>query len=391
MKILLITDYSTPIGGAERNTVTLRDGLRERGHEARIFSTIPLTEGHGFADYECFGTVGRARTLLQSANPWAYTELRRALSDFRPDVVHVRMYLTQLSPMILPLLRSVPSLYHVVWLRAVCPVATKILPDGSSCSVPWGWPCWRNSCLPLRDFAPLMLQMHLARHWRDVFQRVVANSEAVRAELMTGGFEQVEVVWNGVPVVPQRPPLRDPPTIAFAGRLVAQKGCDILIRSLARLPNPSTRLLIAGDGPERCALERLVIAERLEGRVDFLGHLGSSELEQVLAPAWVQAVPSRYAEGFGLVAAEAMMRGTAVVGSDCGGLAELLERCPSGFPVAPGRVQALGTGLAPLLEDREKADLWGREARRFALKELAQERCVSRFLEIYSAMLHVEE
>ncbi|MCA9775306.1 MAG: glycosyltransferase family 4 protein [Candidatus Eremiobacteraeota bacterium] len=387
MRILFLTDYSTLVGGAETGTLILRDGLRELGHEARILSTTPIPgTGPSFADYQCFGTVGRGRTLLQTLNPSAYLTLKRALSDFRPDIVHVRMFLTQLSPLILPLLKEVPSVLHVVWCRAVCPIATKILPSGEPCMVRWGLPCWTNGCLPMRDFLPLMLQMHLWERWSGAFDRVIANSFAIRKDLQEHGFGEVDVVWNGVPVLEQREPLREPATIAFAGRLVRQKGCDVLLNAFSQMENSDSRLIVAGDGPERSNLEELAKAEGIRDRVTFTGHLSRDDLEGVLQEAWVQVVPSRSSEGFGYVAAEAFMRGTMVVGSACGGLEEVLRSSPSGLVVAPGDALELSRVLNPLLRDRESTDRTGLSGREFALERLTREHFVSEVLSVYNSI-----
>lgn len=389
MKILLVNDYATPTGGAELGTLMLRDGLRRRGHEARIFSsTARPGREDSFADYECFGTTSRCRTLLQTANLSAYRRLRSTLAEFRPDVVHVRMFLTQLSPLILPLLRDVPSVCHIVWSRAICPVGTKVLPDDTPCQSPWGTACYRHGCLPLRDWLPLMAQMNLWRRWRPVFDRVVANSHALKQALLDEGIGPVDVIWNGVPVQPPRPPLTRPPTVAFAGRLVRQKGCDFLVQAFATVAkdNPAVRLVIAGDGPERGALEKLVNRLGLSSHVVLTGHLPRAVLEETLAPAWVQTVPSRFSEGFGNVAAEAMMRGTAVVASACGGLIEVVHDGQTGFLVPPGDPAALVEAIARLLQNRELAETMGRAGRAVALAQLSEDAFINRFLGVYESV-----
>src|SRR6185503_12644278 len=103
MRILLASDYATPTGGAELMILALRDALRRRGHDARLFASSARPLGMSSeADYECFGISSRLRGLSQVANPSAFLSLNRVLRDFRPDVVHVRLFLSQLSPLILP-------------------------------------------------------------------------------------------------------------------------------------------------------------------------------------------------------------------------------------------------------------------------------------------------
>jgi hypothetical protein len=88
VKILLVNDYAVPQGGAEILILNLRDALRERGHDARLFASNASEDAsRSLADYTCRGTTSRFRTLLQSANPWAAMRLRRVLTVFQPDVV----------------------------------------------------------------------------------------------------------------------------------------------------------------------------------------------------------------------------------------------------------------------------------------------------------------
>jgi glycosyltransferase involved in cell wall biosynthesis len=386
VKILLVSDYGTLTGGAEGSLDVLRTGLRARGHDARLLTSSARAAGQSsIADWECFGTTSRFRALVQTANPLAPARLRAVLGEFRPDVVHVKLFLTQLSPLILPALRNVPSIYHAVWYRSVCPTGTKLLPDGRRCVDPAGTVCLRNSCVPARDWGPLMVQMRLWRHWRGCFDAVVANSEATRAELERAGIAPVEVVYNGLPPRPQRPPLADPPTVAFAGRLVREKGVDVLLRAFTAVVErlPEAQLLVAGEGAELARLRRLAGELRIESRVRFLGKLAPDELDRRLAPAWVQAVPSVWAEPFGNVAVEALQRGTAVVASNAGGLAEIVRPGETGLLVPPRDVNALGAALLELLGDRERADALGQRGREDAAARFGVETCLDGLLGVY--------
>ena len=389
MRILFANDYATDSGGAEAVTRILLQGLRQRGHEAKLFAStagrkIPAVD----VDYPCYGTTAPWRTLLQTANPLAASSFHRAVEDFQPDVVHVRMFLTQLSPLILPVLRSVKSLYHAVWYRTVCPVGTNLLPNGATCEDLAGKACKANGCLPLRDWYPLMFQRRLQARWFNAFDAVVANSEATRLALSTGGIDSDYVVPNGVPPRKARPPLSDPPIVLFAGRLVREKGVHVLLDAFAAVVDkvPQARLVIAGEGPELTALEQKVAELSLVQSVDFIGHLAPEELDQVRARTWVQAVPSIWAEPFGIVAAESMMTGTAVVASNSGGLRDIVRSGETGLLVEPGDSSTMGAALTQLLSNRDTAERMGANGRRIALSEYSDTILVDRFLEIYRSL-----
>ena len=269
----------------------LRDGFRARGHETRVLtSTAGLESDDPVVDYRALGTTSSFRTLLQTANPWAASALRRALEDFRPDVVHLNLFLTQLSPLILRVLKSpglekIPCVYYAQWQRAICPIGTRILPGGAVCKVPWGRACYQNGCLPMRDWVPLMLQMRALGAWIGSVDRIVAISNFVRERLEEACFEGVDVIHGGVPERAHRPPLAGPPRIGFAGRLVPEKGVDVLLRACHLLIGdfPQLKLDIVGDGPALSGARALVEELSLGECVTFHGKQSQPEMEQVFA------------------------------------------------------------------------------------------------------------
>ena len=390
MKILLINDYGGSFYGSEIQTLILRDELQRRGYDVRFFASYARCgPGRSLADYECFGTTSRFQQLLQIANPWAFWTLRRVLANFQPDIVHVRMFLTQLSPLILLLLRDRPSLYHVVHYEAICPLGTKMFPDGNHCRVPAGKVCYANQCLPLRAMLPQTVRMMLWRRWHKAFNLMVANSEAVRNHFLPEVAKPVEVLLNGIPIRPSRPPLSSPPTVAFAGRLVREKGADVLIQAFARVVKhlPDARLLLAGEGPERNRLKELATQLQLCPNFSMLGHLPHSELERTFSTAWVQAVPSLWEEPFGNVAAESMMRGTAVVASNSGGFTEIVQDGQTGILVPPGNAVALAEALVSLLRNRDLAEQMGRAGRELALKHFSETNYIDKIVRLYEMLL----
>ncbi len=364
MRVLLISDYAAPTGGAEVSLLVLREALRRRGHEVLFLSTRARHEPASEADAHCYGTRTRLRTLLQVANPWAAAAVRRAVAAFRPDVAHVALFLTQLSPLALLPLRGVPTLYHAHWYRATCPTGTRLLPSGGDCISAAGVVCWRAGCVPTLRTAPLLVQFQLLRR-AAAFRLVVAPSEAVALALRPAGLGRVVVIPPGVPSRPARPPLVEPPSVVFAARLEHEKGVLVLADAFARARRalPDARLVIVGDGSETTALQERIASHGMGGSVERTGFLERDALERVSNPAWVQAVSSLWAEPFGLVAAEAMMRGTAVIASDTGGLREIVRHGETVLLVPRGDVEQLANALVSVLSDRGRAESYGRAGR----------------------------
>ena len=178
------------------------------------------------------------------------------------------------------------------------------------------------------------------------------------------------------------------PTVAFAGRLVWEKGTDVLLQAFARIVSkiPDARLILAGDGPERQSLKKMITRLGLTARVSVTGHLLRQEMERLFDAAWIQVVPSRCDEAFGKAATEAMMRGTAVVASASGGLSEIVQDGQTGVLVPPGDEGALCEALQDLLSNREWAEQMGRAGRDFALVNFDQDRYLDKILQVYQRL-----
>lgn len=198
----------------------------------------------------------------------------------------------------------------------------------------------------------------------------IVYSQAMRQELADRGtvLPPLAVVPNGVDSTRFRPlPPRhdDAAVVLFVGRLVAQKGVDILLRAFAAVLTrlPQARLVVAGDGDQALYLQRLARYLGVMSRVEFVGWQSGEDLVRCYGRADVVAMPSRY-EPFGLVALEAMSCGRPVVATRTGGLAEVIDDGRTGILVPAGDHLRFAQALVRLLTDdqaREKAGLAARE------------------------------
>ena len=390
MKILLVNDYGGATGGAEIQMLTLRRLLRESGHDARLFSSNAelVAQSPILADYTCYGTTELAQVVSQTLNLSAYQSLKKTLQDFQPDVVHVRMFLWQLSPLILPLLKHYPCLYQTAVYKAICPIGTNILPSGETCHFSAGTACLKQKCLTPQSWISMMTQRSLFQQWKGVFNRIVALSSGMKQELEQAGISPVSVIYNGVPTRPMRPPLQSPPTVGYAGRFSSEKGIETLLKAFSQVLKkvPNAQLKLAGKGTLEPALKSLAAQLGIDRHITWLGHLSQQALEQSFDSLWVQVVPSLWAEPFGNVTTEAMMRGTAVVASAVGAQPEIIGEGSAGKLVPPGNSEALAAALLPLLTNRQLAEEMGTAGRQRAIAEFSEARCVESFLELYGEL-----
>ncbi len=335
MRVLLITDWMAGVGGAERYAISLRDGLRAAGDEVRLLTSSAGSAADGTADYRAYGTERVAtQAVLQIANPFAAMTVRSAVRDFQPDLVLVNMFEYHLSPAILGQLRDVPSIHSVTDYKCICPVGSKLLPDGRLCEFRAGLVCWRSGCVSLTHWLRDRPRYALIRAGRSHFNRVLACSRWVQRELALDGVESEHLT---LPVAEQGPAFRRAPSaeplFVFFGRLDANKGLVMLLGAFARLRlvAPTALLRIVGTGPQRPLLEGIVQALGLGSAVTFRGWVVPTEVEHEMADAWALVVPSLWAEPLGLVALEAIVRGVPVIASASGGLGEVVEHGTSGL------------------------------------------------------------
>ncbi len=172
---------------------------------------------------------------------------------------------------------------------------------------------------------------------------------AVSSELADWGSElcnkPVEVL--SMPLIVDRSlkptPVPEDGFVLAVGRLVDEKGFDVLIEALGSLPqHRRPEVVIVGVGPNRQAL--LEQATKAEVSLHLPGAVAPSELAIWYRRARIVAVPSRR-EGFGLVAAEAAAAGRAVVGTSVGAIPQIIESESSGLIVQPDDVEAFATAL----------------------------------------------
>jgi glycogen(starch) synthase len=172
--------------------------------------------------------------------------------------------------------------------------------------------------------------------------------------------------------------------IAFAGRLVTEKGVDLLLRAMTLVPD--ARLEIVGDGPMRTRYQDLVEELGLSLRVSFLGSQSFEGVADAYRRAAVVCIPSLWDEPFGFVAAEAMAMQRPLVVTPSGALLELCAE-ERGFVAEHRTATALASALSEALADGNERARRAARARGFAERELSAGRAGSAYESVYEEVV----
>jgi glycosyltransferase involved in cell wall biosynthesis len=169
--------------------------------------------------------------------------------------------------------------------------------------------------------------------------------------------------------------------LIFVGRLVSDKGVDVLFQALKNLKtrNRTPSLTVVGEGPEEPFLRKLAVSLEIADQVHFVGVKQGSELVEFLNRHEILVVPSRWNEPFGVVALEGIACGCVVVGSQGGGLKEAVGPCGVTFP--NGDAGMLADTLEKLLAEPGLLKAC-REDAKIHLEKYTKERIAREYLEV---------
>lgn len=209
--------------------------------------------------------------------------------------------------------------------------------------------------------------------------------------------EKCTVILNSIPDLPKTDEktaatLRqrynigaDTPVIMFAGRIVPEKGVDILVESLKILKNKEFRMIFVGTGSENYLRETKKKTEvyGLNDKVIWASYC--DDVRSLMAESDIGVCPSIARESFGLTAAEFMQAGKCVITSDNGAQPEFINDGITGMLVRSGDADELALKLNSILEDKQMREQIGTEARHYFKKNLSYDRFYREIMDVYNA------
>jgi len=361
-RLLAINNYFYRRGGAEAVFLDHIDLFEQAGWQVAPFAmqaaqNLPSDWSEYFVSEIEFGHQPGLATKLQHAAKIIYSrEAQRnvgaLIERFRPHLAHAHNVYHHLSPAIFQTLKAhgVPTIMTAHDLKIAC-TAYKMLSHGSVCEKCKNGNITQvllNRCAKDSTALSGLLLLESAVHralglYRKYLDRIVVPSQFYRTKLIEWGWpaEQLVYVPNFVnPELLTAAPSEEGDYYLFAGRLAPEKGIATLVEAAALT---GLKLVVAGSGPDEAMLKQLVADRRAP--VTFVGHVSGQPLRELIGGARALVLPSEWYENAPVSILESYALGRPVIGTEIGGIPELIRAGETGLTAPSGNAVALADTL----------------------------------------------
>lgn len=374
MKILMVNKFYYIKGGSETYYFSLKNLLEKNGHEVIDFS---MEDEKNFeskyskffvnnVDYNkeqsIFSKMKEAKKIIYSTE--AKKKLELLIKETKPDIAHLHIFQHQLSLSILDVLKkyNIPIVYTAHDLKMICP-NYKMLTHGEICERCKDgkyYNCLKYKCLKdsMAKSGVAMMEAYINK-WRKAYDKI--DYIITPSKFYMNKFIEFGIDKNKITHIPnflntesvEYDKLANQNYFLYFGRLSEEKGVLTLIKAMKGIKNT---LKIVGTGPLKDEIEKYVEDNNCNN-IEVLGFKSGRELNTIVANAKAVILPSEWYENGPYSAIESLKLRRILVGSDLGGIPELVE--DNGYIFEHGNIQDLHDKLEKIqnLSEQEKKEM----------------------------------
>jgi glycosyltransferase involved in cell wall biosynthesis len=398
-----VTSYYYRRGGAEAVMLDQNDLLSNAGWDivpfameydenfATEYDEYFVEEIDFASDYAPLEKVRKVVKSVYSLE--ARGAIGRLIDDVKPDIVHAHNVYHHLTPAIFGAIKKkgVPAVMTVHDLKIGCPSKLMLAPDGvcERCKGGKTWNAIGQRCLKdslaLSSIAAFETTLHrMLGSYKKNVDLFILPSHFHTDKLVEWGLprEKTRYLPNAVDVTSMTPDFSPGQRFVFVGRLSEEKG---LLTFVAAVAESGVAATIVGTGPQEEELRAL--AARTGADVDFAGYRTGQDLFDIVRSARALVLPSECYENAPVVLLEAYGLGTPVIGSDLGGIPELIVEGETGLLAVAGDVESMAAALMAM-DSSSASQLgdMGRAGRTFVETSFTRERYLHDLLAIYGEL-----
>lgn len=371
MKVLIVNKFLHANGGSETYIFKVGEQLEKMGHQVQYFG-MEHPERVAGNDWDCYtdNMDFHGSKLNKIMYPFkiiysgeAYRKIMYVLEKFAPDIVHINNFNFQLTPSVLYAIKKygkkrkkkVPVVMTAHDSQLVCPNHLMMIPSsGEICFACQGGRfknCIKNRCIHNSRIKSLLaaVEGYLYRKlgtYRNI-DLLICPSDFLKDRLSTNQLlkERAVTLHNFVEAGKEKIQSPKEDYILYFGRYSKEKGIETLLKICRKLPEIS--FVFAGSGPLQEEVKKI---ENIENK----GFLTGEPLYRTIAKARFTVFPSECNENCPFSVMESQVLGTPVLGSNLGGIPELIEEGVTGELLEPGNVEIWVKTIRELWEDRDR-------------------------------------
>ena len=400
MRVLLVNKFHWNKGGSEKYYFELGELLKQHGHEVAYFSmedekNIKTENKEYFVPKFDLNNSSKLKALDVIYNKENEKIMEKALDEFKPDVVHLNNFQRQLSASIIKPIkkRYIPIVFTAHDVQAICPAITMMDNDKNPCELCMKGKyinCIKKSCnkgSKLKSALGAIEGYYYRNHkiYTDKIDYIITPSEFYRTKFIEDGINpnKIQAIHNSIEMNDYNVETKDDGYALYFGRLSKEKGILNLINAFAKCNKGN--LYIAGEGPEKEKIEKIIKENSLEDRVKLLGFLDKEQMTDVTRKCKFVVVPSIWYENCPYSVLETLAIGKPIIGSNMGGIPELVIDNENGFIY--NTVDELTEKMNVLFENEDLVKQFSKKSKELAKQNYDREVYYNKLKQIYDKVI----
>lgn len=402
MKILMVNKFHYLKGGSEKYYFELAELLREHGHEVAFFSmkdekNIKTDCKEYFVEPIDLNTGSKLKALDVIYSKENKKKMEEALDEFKPDIVHLNNFQRQLSASIIDPIKSrnIPIVFTAHDVQAICPAITMMDNDKNICEECMKGKylnCIKKKCNKGSTLKSIVgaLEGYYYRT-KNIYTKkidfIITPSEFYREKMIEDGIPEnkIKALHNFVELKDYDLEVSDEEYALYFGRLSKEKGILNLINAFTKLKEG--KLYIAGEGPEKETIEKIIKENNLEDRIKLLGFLNADQMKDTIRKCKFVIVPSIWYENCPYSVMETLAIGKPVIGANIGGIPELVKNEQSGLTYKYDNIDDLANKMETLFNNEDLVTKYGVNAKKQANELYGKDIYYKNIMSIYEKLV----
>lgn len=404
MRVLLVNKFHWNKGGSEKYYFELGRLLKKYGHEVAYFSmedekNIKTGDKEYFVPKFDLNNSSKLKALDIILNKENARLMKKALDEFKPDIVHLNNFQRQLSASIIKPIkdRNIPIVFTAHDVQAICPAITMMDNEKNVCELCMKGKyinCIKKSCnkgSKLKSVLGAIEGYYYRNHkiYIEAIDYIITPSKFYRTKFIEDGINEkkIQAIHNSIEMTDYNLVTQDDGYALYFGRLSKEKGILNLINAFEKCDKGT--LYIAGEGPEKENIEKIVTDRNLENRVKLLGFLNKEQMTEIIRKCKFVVVPSIWYENCPYSILETLAIGKPVIGANIAGIPELVKNEQSGLTYKYDDVNDLSNKMKLLFDNENLVKQYGENAKKQAQREYSNEKYYEEIISIYYKVLEV--